>query len=293
MAKKRGLSSAGVDALFSKPLKGEKTKVDIPENATIVQRVDINRVEPDRTQPRFNFDEDALEELSLSIKQYGVLQPLLVKKDGDRFIIIAGERRWRASKLAGLKEIPVIENDGDAERILEISLIENIQREDLNIIEEARAYKRLQDEFGLKQDEIAEKVNKSRSAITNSLRLLKLNKKVIDMIINDMISSGHGRALLAIENENKQLELANKIFDERLSVRETEKLIKSENNPKVENKEKNLSRALEDLQNQLIKRLSTKVSIKENKKEGGKLIIDYYSDEDLIRIVNLIEEDAK
>ncbi len=290
MAKNRGLSSAGVDALFSKPLKREKVKNEIPENATIVQKVDINMVEPDKSQPRFNFDEDALEELGLSIKQYGVLQPLLVKRDGERFIIIAGERRWRASKLAGLKEIPVIENDGDAERILEISLIENIQREDLNIIEEARAYKRLQDEFNLKQDEIAEKVNKSRSAITNSLRLLKLNKKVIDMIINDMISSGHGRALLAIENEDKQLELANKIFDERLSVRETEKLIKSENNPKEEVKEKNLSRALEDLQNQLIKKLSTKVSIKENKKSGGKLVIDYYSEEDLIRIVNLIEE---
>ncbi len=288
MPKKRGLSSAGVNALFSKPI----NEVEKKEKAgTIVKQVDINKVEPDKSQPRFNFDEDALEDLSLSIKQYGVLQPLLVKKTGDRYTIIAGERRWRASKIAGLNEIPVIENDADAERILEISLIENIQREDLNIIEEARAYKRLQEEFHLKQDEIAEKVNKSRSAITNSLRLLKLNKKVIDMIIDDMISSGHGRALLAIEDEEKQIELASKIFDERLSVRDTEKLVKNINKPVEPKKEKELSKALIDLQDHLIKMLATKVSIKENKNEGGKLVIDYYSNEDLIRIVNIMGEE--
>ncbi len=292
MAKKKGLSGKGVDALFSKPAHKISEK-NIDENKAIVKVVDINMVEPDKTQPRFNFNEDALEELSQSIKQYGILQPLLVKKNQDRYIIIAGERRWRASKIAGLKEIPVIENDADAEKILEISLIENIQREDLNIIEEARAYKRLQEEFNLKQDEIAEKVNKSRSAITNSLRLLKLNKKVIDMIIDDMISSGHGRTLLALDDEEKQVEIANKIFDERLSVRDTEKLIKNINKPKEISKEKVLSKAVEDLQNQLIKKLATKVSIKENTKNGGKLVIDYYSNEDLIRIVNIIGEENK
>ncbi len=286
---KRGLNQSSVDNLFSVGQKAKKTK----KNTDLVRKVDINKVEPDKNQPRFNFDEDALEELSASIKQYGVLQPLLVKKIGDRYSIIAGERRWRASKLAGLKEVPIIVNDGSNEEILEISLIENIQREDLNPIEEALAYRRLKDEFKLKQDEIAEKVNKSRSTITNSLRLLKLDEKVIEMISADMISSGHGRTLLALEDRLKQIEVANKIFDERLSVRETEKLIKIINSGKTTEKVKKqgLSLALKNLQDELVKKFGTKVSIKENAKEGGKLVINYYSNEDLIRIINIIDED--
>ncbi len=286
---RRGLNQSGVDNLFGDGQKIKKSK----KNTDSVRKVDINKVEPDKNQPRFNFDEDALEELSASIKQYGVLQPLLVKKFANRYTIIAGERRWRASKLAGLKEVPIIINDGSNEEILEISLIENIQREDLNPIEEALAYRRLKDEFNLKQDEIAEKVNKSRSTITNSLRLLKLDDKVIEMISADMISSGHGRTLLGLDDSSKQLEVANRIFDERLSVRETEKLIKNINSGKSTKKaeKSELSLALKNLQDELVKKFGTKVSIKENSKDGGKLVINYYSNEDLVRIINIIGEE--
>lgn len=179
----------------------------------------INEVEPNRDQPRKNFDEDALLELSDSIKQFGVLQPLLVRKRKDYYEIIAGERRWRAAKLAGVKEVPVIVKEYTDQEILEIGLIENIQRENLNPIEEAIAFKRLLEEFNLKQDEVAERVSKSRTAVTNSMRLLKLSDKVQQMIIDDMISTGHARALLAIDDPELQYTLANKIFDEKLSVR--------------------------------------------------------------------------
>lgn len=192
----------------------------------------INEVEPNRDQPRKNFDEDALLELSDSIKQFGVLQPLLVRKRKDYYEIIAGERRWRAAKLAGVKEVPVIVKEYTDQEILEIGLIENIQRENLNPIEEAIAFKRLLEEFNLKQDEVAERVSKSRTAVTNSMRLLKLSDKVQQMIIDDMISTGHARALLAIDDPELQYTLANKIFDEKLSVRETEKLVKEIKNPK-------------------------------------------------------------
>ena len=192
----------------------------------------INEVEPNRDQPRKNFDEDALLELSDSIKQFGVLQPLLVRKRKDYYEIIAGERRWRAAKIAGVKEVPVIVKEYTDQEILEIGLIENIQRENLNPIEEAIAFKRLLEEFNLKQDEVAERVSKSRTAVTNSMRLLKLSDKVQQMIIDDMISTGHARALLAIDDPELQYTLANKIFDEKLSVRETEKLVKEIKNPK-------------------------------------------------------------
>lgn len=236
--KKKGLGK-GLDSLIPdnksmKSVTSEKT-VESKEDAAAksgVQVMKINEVEPNRDQPRKNFDEDALLELSDSIKQFGVLQPLLVRKRKDYYEIIAGERRWRAAKLAGVKEVPVIEKEYTDQEILEIGLIENIQRENLNPIEEAIAYKRLLEEFNLKQDEVAERVSKSRTAVTNSMRLLKLSDKVQQMIIDDMISTGHARALLAIDDPELQYTLANKIFDEKLSVRETEKLVKEIKNPK-------------------------------------------------------------
>ena len=230
--KKKGLGK-GLDSLIPdnksmNSVTSEKT-VESKEDAAAksgVQVMKINEVEPNRDQPRKNFDEDALLELSDSIKQFGVLQPLLVRKRKDYYEIIAGERRWRAAKLAGVKEVPVIEKEYTDQEILEIGLIENIQRENLNPIEEAIAYKRLLEEFNLKQDEVAERVSKSRTAVTNSMRLLKLSDKVQQMIIDDMISTGHARALLAIDDPELQYTLANKIFDEKLSLRETEKLVK-------------------------------------------------------------------
>ena len=236
--KKKGLGK-GLDSLIPDnksiksvtPDKSAEVKKEAEEKAG-VQTMKINEVEPNRDQPRKNFDEDALLELSDSIKQFGVLQPLLVRKRKDYYEIIAGERRWRAAKLAGVKEVPVIVKEYTDQEILEIGLIENIQRENLNPIEEAIAFKRLLEEFNLKQDEVAERVSKSRTAVTNSMRLLKLSDKVQQMIIDDMISTGHARALLAIDDPELQYTLANKIFDEKLSVRETEKLVKEIKNPK-------------------------------------------------------------
>ena len=201
--------------------------------------VKISSVEPNINQPRKQFDEDALLELSESIKQYGILQPLLVSDKKDYYEIIAGERRWRAAKLAGLKEVPVIVKEFTDQELVEISLIENIQREDLNPVEEAMAYKRLIDEFHLKQDEVAERVGKSRTAVTNSMRLLKLSEKVQQMLIDEMITAGHARAILAISDKEKQETVAMKVFDEKLSVRETEALVKRMlEPPKTEKKSK-------------------------------------------------------
>ena len=194
----------------------------------------ISEVEPNREQPRKKFDEDALLELSESIKQYGVLQPLLVQKRDGYYEIIAGERRWRAAKMAGLKEVPVVIKDFTDQQIVEISLIENIQREDLNPIEEALAYKRLLTEFKLKQDEVAERVSKSRTAVTNSVRLLKLDPRVQQMVIDEMITTGHARALLSIEDKEQQYKIAMQVFDQKLSVRDVEKLMKTMQN--IENR---------------------------------------------------------
>ena len=191
----------------------------------------ITSVEPNRRQPRKFFDEDSLQELSDSIKQVGLIQPILVQDKKDHYEIIAGERRWRAAKIAGLKEIPVIIRDYSEQEIMEISLIENIQREDLNPIEEAQAYKRLLTEFNLKQDEVAERVSKSRTAVTNSIRLLKLDDRVQQMVIDEMITTGHARALLAVEDPEEQYTVAQKVFDERLNVRDVEKLVKNLHKP--------------------------------------------------------------
>ena len=294
--KKKGLGK-GLDSLIPdnksmKSVTSEKT-VESKEDAAAksgVQVMKINEVEPNRDQPRKNFDEDALLELSDSIKQFGVLQPLLVRKRKDYYEIIAGERRWRAAKLAGVKEVPVIEMEYTDQEILEIGLIENIQRENLNPIEEAIAYKRLLEEFNLKQDEVAERVSKSRTAVTNSMRLLKLSDKVQQMIIDDMISTGHARALLAIDDPELQYTLANKIFDEKLSVRETEKLVKEIKNPKKPKEKKPVANSFiyQDLEEKMKSVFGTKVSIASKGKGKGKIEIEYYSDDELEHLFDMM-----
>lgn len=294
--KKKGLGK-GLDSLIPdnksmKSVTSEKT-VESKEDAAAksgVQVMKINEVEPNRDQPRKNFDEDALLELSDSIKQFGVLQPLLVRKRKDYYEIIAGERRWRAAKLAGVKEVPVIEKEYTDQEILEIGLIENIQRENLNPIEEAIAYKRLLEEFNLKQDEVAERVSKSRTAVTNSMRLLKLSGKVQQMIIDDMISTGHARALLAIDDPELQYTLANKIFDEKLSVRETEKLVKEIKNPKKPKEKKPVANSFiyQDLEEKMKSVFGTKVSIASKGKGKGKIEIEYYSDDELEHLFDMM-----
>ena len=294
--KKKGLGK-GLDSLIPdnksmKSVTSEKT-VESKEDATAksgVQVMKINEVEPNRDQPRKNFDEDALLELSDSIKQFGVLQPLLVRKRKDYYEIIAGERRWRAAKLAGVKEVPVIEKEYTDQEILEIGLIENIQRENLNPIEEAIAYKRLLEEFNLKQDEVAERVSKSRTAVTNSMRLLKLSDKVQQMIIDDMISTGHARALLAIDDPELQYTLANKIFDEKLSVRETEKLVKEIKNPKKPKEKTPVANSFiyQDLEEKMKSVFGTKVSIASKGKGKGKIEIEYYSDDELEHLFDMM-----
>ena len=293
MATKKGLGK-GLDSLITnkidKPATSE-AKVDKDNGAVLVN---ISKVEPNREQPRKKFDEDALLELSESIKQFGVLQPLLVQERPDYYEIIAGERRWRAAKLAGIKEVPVIIKNLTEQEIMEISLIENIQREDLNPIEEAQAYKRLLTEFNLKQDEVAERVSKSRTAVTNAMRLLKLNEKVQQMLIDEMLTTGHARALLAIDNEDKQYEVAQRIFDEKLSVRDTEKLVKNiqnekENTPTSANKiDPQLIAVYRDLEEQMKSILGTKVFINPKDDKKGKLEIEYYSQDELDRIIDLI-----
>lgn len=294
--KKKGLGK-GLDSLIPdnksmKSVTSEKTVESKEDEAAKsgVQVMKINEVEPNRDQPRKNFDEDALLELSDSIKQFGVLQPLLVRKRKDYYEIIAGERRWRAAKLAGVKEVPVIEKEYTDQEILEIGLIENIQRENLNPIEEAIAYKRLLEEFNLKQDEVAERVSKSRTAVTNSMRLLKLSDKVQQMIIDDMISTGHARALLAIDDPELQYTLANKIFDEKLSVRETEKLVKEIKNPKKPKEKKPMANSFiyQNLEEKMKSVFGTKVSIASKGKGKGKIEIEYYSDDELEHLFDMM-----
>ncbi len=261
----------------------------VKEPAEVV--LNINEVEPNRDQPRHNFDEDALLELSESIKQYGIIQPLIVKKREKYYEIIAGERRWRAAKMAGLKKVPVVIKDYSNQEIMEVALIENIQREDLNPIEEALAYQRLIQEYSLKQDEVAEKVSKSRAAVTNAMRLLKLDDRVQKMLIDDMISSGHARTLLGVENGEDQYNMAMEVFDRKLSVRETEKLVKAYNNP-VKKAPKALPEndfIYRDMEEQLKMAVGTKIVIKNKDKSKGKIEIEYYSQDDFERIVDLLK----
>lgn len=295
-AKKGGLGK-GLDSLIADKVNKPAPKTTTEKNDKVVEgvMVSINKVEPNREQPRKNFDEDALLELSESIKQFGVLQPLLVQDRKDYYEIIAGERRWRAAKLAGLKEVPVLIKDLTEQEVVEISLIENIQRENLNPIEEAFAYKRLLTEFNLKQDEVAERVSKSRTAVTNSMRLLKLNDKVQQMVIDDMISTGHARALLGVDDFEKQYTTAQKIFDEKLSVRETEKLVKKIQQEKDIPAEKNgtkldpkMEAIYHDLEEKMKTILGTKVAINQKDDKKGKIEIEYYSMDELDRIIDLL-----
>lgn len=309
MAGKKSGLGRGLDALFpektvqSKPktvktVKEEKkvavdTKKSSQQETSNGERMmKISMIEPNREQPRKKFDEDALQELSESIKQYGILQPLLVSDKKDYYEIVAGERRWRAAKMAGLKEVPVVVKEFSTQEIVEISLIENIQREDLNPVEEAMAYKRLIDEFHLKQDEIAERVSKSRTAVTNSMRLLKLDSRVQQMMVDEMISAGHARAILAISDPEQQYNAAMKVFDEKLSVRETEKLVKSiltptKKKPVVSNPTEDA--IYESLEEKMKGITGTRVFIHRKKNNKGRIEIEYYSRDDLDRIIDLFE----
>ena len=307
MAARRGGLGKGLDSLISpghsakaeakekpaKPeVKGVEKVVEKVVEKPVEMKLKISEIEPNREQPRKSFDEDGLIELSESIKQFGVLQPILVQKKDDYYEIIAGERRWRAAKLAGIKEVPVIIKDFTEQEVVEISLIENIQRESLNPIEEAHAYKRLMEEFHLRQDEIAERVSKSRTAVTNSMRLLKLDDRVQQMVVDEMLTTGHVRTLLALENKELQYNTAMKIFDEKLSVRETERLVKEILNPKVKKEKKvNLEEEAiyEGLEEKIKSIIGTKVSIHRGAKHKGKIEIEYYSQEELERIMDLFE----
>ena len=273
-------------------VKNVKERTETPRQKKVPMMVKISMVEPNQNQPRKQFDEDALLELTESVKQYGILQPLLVSEKKDYYEIIAGERRWRAAKLAGLKEVPVIVKEFSEQELVEISLIENIQREDLNAVEEAMAYKRPMDEFHLKQDEIADRVGKSRTAVTNSMRLLKLSAKVQQMLIDEMITAGHARAILAVSDMEKQESLAMRVFDEKLSVRETEKLVKAVLAPPKEKKLHSYSAedaAYENLEEKMKSIMGTKVLIHRKKNDKGKIEIEYYSRDELERIIDLFE----
>ena len=297
MALKRGLGK-GLDSLIPTNVMMESevkhatvsTASSAEEEKDGTLMVKLSKVEPNREQHRKNFDEDSLQELAESLKQFGMLQPILVQNRGDYYEIIAGERRWRAAKIAGLKEVPVIVRKLTDQEIVEISLIENIQREDLNPIEEAQAYKRLLTEFHLKQDEVAERVSKSRTAVTNSMRLLKLCDEVQKMVVDDMISTGHARALISIEDPEEQYLIAQKIFDEKLSVREVEKLVKDLHKPPKPPKEENktLQAIYQEISERLKQSLSTKVSVSAKQNGAGKIEIEFYNHEDLERLLERI-----
>jgi len=277
---KRGLGK-GLSALIS----------DLPEESTAgqVKIVPINEIEPNKEQPRKNFDEDKMEELSQSIKEHGIIQPLIVKKQGNFYVIVAGERRWRAARMAGLSEVPVIIQDYSNNEVMEISLIENLQREDLNPIEEAKAFETLINSFSLKQEEVAKRVGKSRSAIANTLRLLQLDESIQELLIHQSISEGHARALLALSNKADQIVVVDKILKDNISVRETEKLVKEIlEKPKKKKKKEALSPIFKDIENKMKQILGTKVQITKGRKKG-KIEIEYYSNDDLERIISLIQ----
>lgn len=283
---KRGLGK-GLDTMIPERITETDTK---EENVSRETLLPINEIEPNKYQPRKSFDEEGLKELADSIRQYGIIQPLIVQKKGKLYEIIAGERRWRASRLAGLKEVPVIIKDYSPQEVVEIALIENIQREDLNPIEEAQAYQRLIREYNLKQEELAERVSKSRVTITNALRLLKLDDRVQQMLIDSTLSGGHARSLLSLEDANLQFETACKIVEKKLSVRETENLVrqllKAKPNKESKTTDDN-SFIYRDIEEKLKNIIGTKVSINRRKNNKGKIEIEYYSDEDLERIIDL------
>ncbi len=279
--KKSGLGK-GLDSLIPKQSADDG-------HAGEVLKVKLTEIEPNPEQPRKRFEEDSLNELADSIRQFGVIQPLIVQKKGSHYEIIAGERRWRAAKMAGVEELPIIVKKFSDQEMVELSLIENIQRENLNPIEEAAAYQRLMTEFHLKQDEVAECVSKSRSAVTNSLRLLKLDERVQQMVVDEKISTGHARALLAIEDKDAQYRIAQRIFDEKMSVRDVERLVKTLTEPKKEREKQTPAgeAVYREIADQMKTLLGTKVSIENKKDQKGKIVIDYYSNDDLERILDL------
>ena len=287
----RGLGK-GLDSLIPMSVAEDKIIEDVAKKEGNTEEVvDINYVTPNRDQPRKNFDKEKLEELAESIKIHGIVEPILVQDRKDHYEIVAGERRWRAAKLAGLKKVPVFVRNYTERQIKEISLIENIQREDLNPIEEALAYKDLMTEYSLTQEEVASRVSKNRTTITNSLRLLKLGKKVQKMLIDKSISEGHARALIGIEDEKRQLEIAEKIVKNKLSVRDVEKLVKESDKPSKPRKE--LSEDLEifykDIAEKMKQKLGTKVTINAKEDGSGKIEIEFYSNDDLDRIKFLLK----
>jgi ParB family chromosome partitioning protein len=296
VAGSRGLGK-GLDSMIPQKVmqtKDNKTDVRAKKNEDNVSRetlININQIEPNKSQPRRNFNEDTLHELADSIKLYGIIQPLILQKRDKYYEIIAGERRWRAAKVAGLKEVPAIVKDYSSQEIVEIALIENIQREDLNPIEEAIAFQKLINEYKLKQDEVAERVSKSRTAIANSMRLLKLDQRVQQMLIDDMISSGHARALITLEDGEIQYQIATKIFDEKLSVRETEKLVKKLLEPVKEeqDKGKDLSFIYHDIEEKIKEIIGSKVQVKQKTEDKGKIEIEYYSKDEFERIIELFQ----
>lgn len=283
--RKTGLGK-GLDSLIPERVEDKAADSTTKERILMLKTA---QVEPNRSQPRKEFNKEALEELADSIRQFGILQPILVIKKEDFYEIIAGERRWRAAKIAGLKEVPVILKQYDDREVIEISLIENIQREKLNPIEEANAYKKLIDEFELKQEEVAERVSKSRTVITNTMRLLKLPKEIQELLIHEKLSTGHARALLALEKARLQQEVAEKIIENNLSVRETEKLIKNllfEKKKPVQKREQSI--ILKDIERNIEQIIGTKVRLNPKSKGKGKIEIEYYSEDDLDRILELI-----
>ncbi len=290
VAQKKGLGR-GLNSMIPEKTEPVKTENKSEDDVSRETLIGINEIEPNKSQPRKKFDEDALHELSESIKQYGIIQPLVLQKRENFYEIIAGERRWRAARIAGVKKVPAIIKNYSEQEIAEISIIENIQREDLNPIEEALAFQRLIKEFSLKQDEVAERVSKSRTAITNSMRLLKLDEKVQQMLIDDIISGGHGRALLAIEDMEVQYTAALKVLDEKLSVRETEKLVKKILAGDVTKKKpEKLSDEFiyRDLEEKMKTVTGTKVSINRKDKNKGVIEIEYYSQDELERLVDMV-----
>lgn len=259
----------------------------------VEQTLKLNLIEPNSEQPRKNFDEESLQELADSIKQYGILQPLIVQKKGSHYEIIAGERRWRAAKLAGITDVPVLIREYDKQQTMEIALIENVQRADLNPIEEAKAYQMLIQEFGLRQEDVAERVAKNRATITNSMRLLKLDERVQEMLIQDRLTGGHARALLSLEDGEKQYQLALKTVENHLSVREVERLVKELLKPKKAKKKADPERDMEvffkDVEEKLKGVMGTKVSINRKDKNKGRIEIEYYSSAELERLIELLE----
>lgn len=296
---KKGLGK-GLGAFFGDDVVQEEVKIvekepykrekeEIPTEI----KIKLSLIEPNREQPRKDFNEEQLNELAESVKQYGVLQPLLVQKKGDYYELIAGERRWRAAKIAGLKEVPVVIREYNKQQSMEIALIENVQRADLNPIEEAMAYQQLMEEFQLKQEEIAQRVSKNRVTITNSLRLLKLATEVQEMLAEGKLSGGHARALLGLENSEKQIWLAKKAEEEKMSVREVEKAVKllgkAPKEKKIDQQDEALQLIFQNLEDRMKTIMGTKVVISKKDKNKGRIEIEYYSESELERIVELIE----